>query len=139
LIYALLVGIIVGLVGWINQSYITDRINWFLTMRPYMFANVRPFVLTGKVEHALKPGASFRECAKECPEMVVAPAGGFTMGSPITETGRFDNEGPQHRVTIALPFAVSKFDVTFADWDACVSVGGCPQTSDSGFGRSTRP
>jgi formylglycine-generating enzyme required for sulfatase activity len=29
--------------------------------------------------------------------------------------------------------------VTFADWDACVSVGGCPQAGDSGWGRGTRP
>jgi formylglycine-generating enzyme required for sulfatase activity len=37
---------------------------------------------------------------------------------------------------------VSRFDVTFADWDACVSVGGCPQegrASDAGWGRGTRP
>jgi formylglycine-generating enzyme required for sulfatase activity len=139
LIYGLLVGIFAGLIGWINQSYIKDQLNWFMTMRPYMLANVRPFVLTEEVEHALKPGASFRECAKDCPQMVVVPAGRFTMGSPITETGRFANEGPQHEVIIALPFAVSKFDVTFADWDACVSVGGCPQTGDTGFGRGTRP
>ena len=52
--------------------------------------------------------------------MIVIPAGEFTMGSPTTEQGRIDNEGPQHEVTIARPFAVSKFDVTFADWDACV-------------------
>ncbi len=43
------------------------------------------------------------------------------------------NEGPQHKVTIAKPFAVSKFDVTFADWDACVSVGGCPQSYRRGY------
>ena len=61
------------------------------------------------------------------------------MGSPATEKGRYANEGPQHKVTIAKPFAVSKFDVTFDDWDACVSVGGCPQASDSGFGRGTKP
>ena len=61
------------------------------------------------------------------------------MGSPATEKGRYTNEGPQHKVTIARPFAVSKFDVTFADWDACVSVGGCPQVSDSGYGRGTKP
>jgi formylglycine-generating enzyme required for sulfatase activity len=42
-------------------------------------------------------------------------------------------------VKIAQPFAVSKFDVTFADWDACVAVGGCPQVSDSGMGRGTKP
>jgi formylglycine-generating enzyme required for sulfatase activity len=29
--------------------------------------------------------------------------------------------------------------VTFNDWDACLSVGGCPRTTDSGFGRDTRP
>ena len=71
--------------------------------------------------------------------MIVIPAGEFMMGSPATEEGRYSNEGPQHKVTIAKPFAVSKFDVTFADWDACVSVGGCPQLGDSSFGRGTRP
>jgi len=69
----------------------------------------------------------------------VIPAGSFTMGSPTTEQGRYSNEGPQHKVVIAKRFAVSKFDVTFADWDACVSVGGCPKASDSGWGRDTRP
>ncbi len=71
--------------------------------------------------------------------MVVVPAGKFTMGSPATERGRDDDEGPQHEVTIAKSFAVAKFDVTFADWDACVAVGGCPRLSDGGFGRGTMP
>ena len=108
-------------------------------MRPYRVANFDPYVLKPEAERALKPLASFRECAKDCPEMIVIPAGAFTMGSPATEQGRFDNEGPQHMVTIAKPFAVSKFDVTFADWDACVSVGGCPQVTDTGLGRDTKP
>ena len=139
LIYLLMVGIIAGLVGWINQAYVIEQVNWLKTMRPYMLANVRPYVLTADAERALKPLASFRECAKDCPEMIVIPADRFTMGSPTTETGRFDNEGPLHEVTIARRFAVSKFDVTFVDWDACVSVGGCPKASDSGFGRGARP
>jgi formylglycine-generating enzyme required for sulfatase activity len=139
LVYVLLVGIIAGLVGWINQSYIKEGMNWFITMRPYMVAQVRPYVLSAEAERALDPGATFRECAKDCPEMVVVPAGEFMMGSPVNEKGRLVNEGPQHRVTIARPFAVSKFEVTFADWDACVSVGGCPHVSDSGFERGTRP
>src|SRR5437868_4027030 len=74
-----------------------------------------------------------------CAEMVVVPAGEFALGSPATEKGRRENEGPQHKVKIAKPFAVSKFPVTFADWDACVSVGGCPQIGDNGYGRGTRP
>jgi formylglycine-generating enzyme required for sulfatase activity len=135
----LFVGIIIGLVAWINQAYVKEQTNWFLTVRPYMLANIRPYVLTAEAERALKPGASFRECARDCPEMIVVPAHRFTMGSPATEQGHHDNEGPQHEVTIAKPFAVSKFDVTFTDWDACVSVGGCPQVTDSGFGRGTKP
>ena len=62
-------------------------------------------LLTVAEERALKPGDSFREC-EECPEMVVVPAGSFTMGSPPNEEGREPgSEGPQHRVTIARPFA----------------------------------
>ena len=139
LIYVLLVGII-GESRRLDQSeYIKEQFNWFTVMRPYRVANFDRYVLKPDAERALKPLASFRECAKDCPEMIVIPAGGFTMGSPATEQGRYDNEGPQHKVTIAKPFAVSKFDVTFADWDACVSVGGCPKVTDSGYGRDTRP
>jgi formylglycine-generating enzyme required for sulfatase activity len=139
LVYVLLVGIITGLVGWINQSYLQKQANWFWTMRPYMLAQVRPYVLTTEGERALRPLASFRECAKDCPEMIVIPAGEFMMGSPETEQGRYDLEGPQHKVTIANPFAVAKFDVTFAEWDACVLVGGCPQVDDGGKARGTKP
>src|SRR5262249_17596515 len=42
LIYVLLVGIIVGLVGWINQSYVKEQVHWYTTMRPYKAANVDP-------------------------------------------------------------------------------------------------
>jgi formylglycine-generating enzyme required for sulfatase activity len=131
--------IIVILIGWLNQSYLLERINWFMTVRPYMLANVRPYVLTAEAERVLKPYASFRECAKDCPEMIVIPAGKFMMGSPATERGRYDDEGPQHEVTIARPLAVSKFEVTFADWDACTAVGECHLANDYGFGRGTRP
>ena len=127
LIYLLLVGIIAGLVGWINQGYIKEQMNWFATMRPYMHAQVRPYVLTAEAESALKPRSVFRECAKDCPEMVVVPAGELTIGSAVSEAGRYDDESPQHLVTIAKPFAVSKYPVTFSDWEACVSVGGCPR------------
>src|SRR5258706_6759455 len=42
LVYGLLVGIIAGLVGWINQSYIRQEINWFMTMRTHIVKQVRP-------------------------------------------------------------------------------------------------
>ena len=75
LVYVLLVGIIAGLVGWINQTYVKEQMNWYMTMRPYRVANVDPYVLKPEAERALKPLASFRECAKDCPEMIVIPAG----------------------------------------------------------------
>jgi formylglycine-generating enzyme required for sulfatase activity len=139
LIYALLLGIIAVLVVLINQAYLKEQINWFAVMRPYMIANVRPYVLSAEAEHALEPGASFRECARDCPEMIVVPAGVFTMGSPGTEVGHHDDESPQHEVTIATPFAVSKFVVTIADWNACLQVGGCPKVSDSNMEQGTKP
>ncbi len=37
--------------------------------------------LAAAQERALKPKDDFKECA-DCPEMVVVPAGSFTMGSP---------------------------------------------------------
>ena len=49
-VYGMLVGIITGLVGWINQAYIKEQVNWFVTMRPYMMANVRPYVLAAEAE-----------------------------------------------------------------------------------------
>jgi formylglycine-generating enzyme required for sulfatase activity len=138
-----LVGIILGLVGVINAAaYVRKLVNWDWTTRRYGVANFDPYVLMPEAERALKPLASFRECANDCPEMIVLPAGSFSMGSPATEKGHYVDEGPEHRVVFANPFAVSKFPVTFADWDACVSAGGCPQegrAEDVGWGRGTRP
>ncbi len=90
----------------------------------------------------IKPGSgeSFKDCP-ECPEMVIAPSGAFTMGSPESEPQNESNEGPQHKVTISKPFAVGKFAVTFTEWDACVAAGGCGsyRPGDEGWGRGDRP
>jgi formylglycine-generating enzyme required for sulfatase activity len=138
---AVLVGIsILGLVAWINQSFIKQQFRLFWNVKPYQKANVLPYVLKPEDEAALKPRARFRECLKDCPMMIVIPAGSFTMGSPDTETGRLAHEGPQHEVKIANRFAVSKYEVTWDEWDACVSFGDCPQNiSDSTWGHGTRP
>ena len=56
----------------------------------------------------------FRECP-DCPQMVAIPAGGFLMGSPAHEPGRFDSEGPMHHVSIKA-FALGKYDVTSAEF-----------------------
>ena len=78
------------------------------------------------------PGSTFSDC-DVCPQVIVVPAGTFTMGSPESEEDRHLSaglslepaEGPQHLVTIPAPFAVGVYEVTFAEWDACERAGGC--------------
>src|SRR5262245_5359468 len=135
-------GSIVGLIAWINQSYLEQLWNLYAREGPYKKAEFQPHILSAERERALKPKETFRECEKDCPKMIVVPAGDFMMGSPVDEKGREGNEGPQHRVTIASPFAVSVYDVTFDDWDACVGVGGCPReggANDNSWGRKNQP
>src|SRR5215831_11229874 len=69
-----------------------------------------PRPLSSAEECALKPGDTFKEC-DTCPELVVVPSGSFVMGSPNGEPGRYDDESPQHQVTISRPIAVGKFTV----------------------------
>tara|TARA_R110000787_G_scaffold3868_4_gene14803 strand:+ start:11237 stop:12946 length:1710 start_codon:yes stop_codon:yes gene_type:complete len=64
-----------------------------------------------------------RDCSI-CPEMVAVPGGTFQMGSPDSEPGRVGNEGPVRSVTVA-PFVMSRSEITYADWDACLADGGC--------------
>ena len=61
------------------------------------------------------PGDRWRDC-DDCPEMVAVPAGTFTMGSPASEQGRYDREGPAHQVEIAAPFAIGVYEVTHGEY-----------------------
>ena len=96
------------------------------------------------ITQAREVGEKFQDCP-ECPEMVGVPAGSFLMGLPerMFERAVFgSNAMPQHRVTIARPFAVGVYEVTFEEWDACVAAGGCnrfDQPYDEGYGRGRRP
>ena len=89
-------------------------------------------------------GSTFRDRLSgggEGPQMVVVPSGSFRMGS---NDGASD-EKPVHSVTISKPFAVGKFEVTWAEWGACVADGGCnssgPESAggDNGWGKGNRP
>ena len=66
-----------------------------------------------------RAGEVFRDCPS-CPEMVVIPAGTFMMGSPASEEGRSDDEGPQHRVTLRS-FALGRLEVTRSEYAAFVT------------------
>src|SRR5262245_19115238 len=65
------------------------------------------------------PGEIFRDCA-DCPEMVVVPAGEFSMGS-----GETVYEKPEHKVVIASPFPIGRREVTFEEWDRRFAAEGC--------------
>jgi formylglycine-generating enzyme required for sulfatase activity len=103
--------------------------------------------ISSVAQTSLKPGQTFRDCP-DCPEMVVIPAGSFTMGSPASELGH----GPFSEVQLQLEgslrvvhiqqFAAGKFDITRKQWAEFVSAtnrattGGCrwsglPRAPDS--------
>jgi len=83
------------------------------------------------------PAEATRDC-KDCPEMLTIPAGQFDMGSIAASA--YTDEKERRTVTFAKPFAIGKYEVTFAEWDACVADGGCAhKPSDQGWGRDRRP
>ena len=71
-------------------------------------------------------------------EMVSIPAGRFRMGDLSGE--EWDSEKPVHSVTVPA-FSMGRYEVTFAQWDACVANGGCGgyTPDDAGWGRGNRP
>jgi formylglycine-generating enzyme required for sulfatase activity len=101
----------------------------------------------------LQPGQTFKEC-RNCPEMIVLPAGTFTMGSSADDPLRRDNE-IQHDITFPRPFALSTTPVTWDQWESCVRDQRCdgraieaalatrgngePNPDYRDWGRGTRP
>ncbi len=87
-----------------------------------------------------KPGTIFRDIdASWCPEMVVIPPGRFVMGSLPEEEGRDDDDGPQHRVEIARPFALGRYAVTFEEFDEFVLDAGYEHQPEAPWGRGRMP
>ena len=77
-------------------------------------------------------GMTFRDCS-DCPEMVVIPAGRFSMGSPESERERMNREAPPagsmsyliedetpQRSVAINSFAIGRYEVTVAQYGAFV-------------------
>jgi formylglycine-generating enzyme required for sulfatase activity/class 3 adenylate cyclase len=79
----------------------------------------------------------FRDCT-DCPEMVVIPAGSFTMGLPQSEIDRYGfrlgTGAPLHLVRIARPFALGEFLVTRKQYAAFAA-----ETGHQGSGCAALP
>ena len=90
----------------------------FAAMYALLFVACVWLPLAGNASGTPKPGETFRDC-RDCPEMVVVPAGHAVLGSTAADRERFEipgvfaaREALQIDVTIAKPFAVSKYEVT---------------------------
>lgn len=85
------------------------------------------------------PGRVFKDCAT-CPAMIVLPPGTAQLGAADNDGAARPNEKPARPVTFADMFAMSVTEVTFDDWQNCVSQGGCAQVpSNNGWGGGNRP
>lgn len=86
-----------------------------------------PFALifmASAAEIASQPGAVFADC-RNCPQMVVIPAGSATLGSEPAERARVgmislfgDREGPPYRAAFAEPYAIGRTEVTRGQYRA---------------------
>lgn len=70
-------------------------------------------------------------------EWVDVPSGTFTMGSPKCEFDRSDYEF-QHQVTLS-PFKLSRYEITFEQYDLYCEATGKEKPDDKGWGRGKRP
>jgi formylglycine-generating enzyme required for sulfatase activity len=70
-------------------------------------------------------------------EWVSIPGGTFTMGSPGTEVSRGSDE-TQHQVILS-GFKMSKYEVTFDQYDTFCIATGRSKPDDGGKGRGNRP
>jgi formylglycine-generating enzyme required for sulfatase activity/energy-coupling factor transporter ATP-binding protein EcfA2 len=123
------------LIGFAGAAYWASQNEARLQMAMDLYLWRTP--LSAQREAALKPKQEFQDCGR-CPRMVVVPGGRFMMGS-LAGKGA-DDEHPQHLVTIARPFAIGKFEVTFDEFDTCAELGGgCTKPYDYGWGRGSRP
>lgn len=74
-----------------------------------------------------------KEC-DVCPQMVILPPGEFDMGSPSTEKGRREDEGPVHKVRFAKPFALGRYEVTVAQFRAFIRDTGYVTSAEKNIG-----
>jgi len=115
-----------------------EDFNLRVTLAPGESRTVRAMLTPTPVQRTPADLSELVDC-DVCPRMVVIPAGTYSMGSPSSEPSRDNDEDPVHSVTLPR-FAAGKYEVTFAEWDACVAANGCNQKpGDRSWGRELRP
>ena len=109
-------------------------------MNATQFTAIAFFLAGQTTAQPLEPGDTFSDEFRDGglgPEMVVIPAGSFTMGSNYRLDRQAEaDEQPVHQVTISQPFAVSKYEITFEDYGRFADPF---EVDDEGWGRGRRP
>lgn len=131
------------LMGWNHQMEHAGLIQLLASLRVHLNGSGTELLHSAApIQPVLKPGQTFRDPLQsggEGPLLTVIPAGRFVMGSPESEANRHDTEGLQHEVTIARPFALGVYAVTFAEYDCFCKVTGRKMPGEYGWGRENRP
>lgn len=92
-----------------------------------------------KLDASLKPGTEINSpltarIKSEGPDMISIPAGSFYMGDKNDPVAM-----PVHKVTLARAFAISKFEITFDDYDIFAQATNRALPDDNRWGRGNRP
>jgi serine/threonine-protein kinase PpkA len=94
-----------------------------------------------ELEHASDPSSSAKAAipnivygGKNAPALIKIPAGSFTMGDDSHA-----HTAPSHKVTLSKAFAISKYEITFEEYDFFAQSTGKPLPGDNGWGREDRP
>lgn len=126
---------------------LTIFITIMFIIKPKLFKNIQKSNIEEEITHVkafeeesdesrIIPDPNANEKLNEI-DWVNIPAGSFTMGSPVTEPERFRNE-KQHNVIIKS-FKISKYEITFSQYDLFCEETGRVKPSDEGWGRGDRP
>ena len=97
----------------------------------------RKFVLLAVVVSFWTVYSVYSEPSFPMPEMVLLPPGRFKMGC-VSGKNCSSDEKPVHEVKVDS-FAMSKYEVTFEEYDAFTDATGRECANDRGWGRGQRP
>jgi formylglycine-generating enzyme required for sulfatase activity len=104
-------------------------------------SNVEPaIVVPAQATDAQKrEGLTFRDC-ETCPELVYIAPGRFMMGPATEGMTQKARAAAEQEIVVDAPFAIGRYEITFDDWERCVTAGGCAGSPvDDGWGRGLRP
>lgn len=96
----------------------------------------RERMVNARLYAGYRPGQNFNDgfvdIAGNGPAMVVVRTGSFLMGSPASENGHLDSEGPQHTVTFSQGMAMARSEITVGQFRQFVRSSGYRPQSVSG-------